>query len=168
MFREGDKNVACILAACSLSWLRRGTSGAAAIEFALVLPLLLTVMFGVVSFGSIAFTNSRMENAARDAARVLAVKSGTPATALSTAQSELSNSTSYSYLICAPTVNCTCTNLSNGVTCDWPTTTPAINTAADVAVTIGFPMSKAALVDWLGFFQNGTLLARVIMYKEKQ
>lgn len=53
-----------------LGGMRRGERGASAVEFALVLPLLVLFLFGILQFG-IAFTRTQgMEAAAREGARV--------------------------------------------------------------------------------------------------
>lgn len=48
-------------------------SGAAAAEFALLLPVLLLLFFGIVQYGLMFFTYNNMNNAAREGARALAV-----------------------------------------------------------------------------------------------
>ena len=55
----------------------RSREGAAALEFALVLPLLVVVLFGIIDFGYLMFVVSTMNNAAREGARRGAVDSGT-------------------------------------------------------------------------------------------
>ena len=49
--------------------LRRDKRGAIAIEFALILPILLIILFGIVEFGAIMFTRHVMFYSAREAAR---------------------------------------------------------------------------------------------------
>ena len=56
--------------------------GAAAVEFALVLPLLLAILFGIVDFGRAYFADLTVTHAAREGARALAV--GNDATAAAT------------------------------------------------------------------------------------
>lgn len=51
----------------------RSNAGAAAAEFALLLPLLLLLFFGIVQYGLMFFTYNNMSNAAREGARALAV-----------------------------------------------------------------------------------------------
>ena len=48
--------------------------GAAAVEFALVAVLLLTLVFGIAEFGRMWFLQSSLSAAARDGARTMAVK----------------------------------------------------------------------------------------------
>ena len=46
-----------------------------AVEFAFVLPVLLMIVAGIIQFGAIFFLQNNMSNAAREAARALAVGS---------------------------------------------------------------------------------------------
>ncbi|HET8933026.1 MAG TPA: TadE/TadG family type IV pilus assembly protein [Polyangiales bacterium] len=55
----------------------RKREGAAALEFALVLPLLVILLFGIIDFGYLMFVVSTMNNAAREGARRGAVESTT-------------------------------------------------------------------------------------------
>ena len=52
----------------------REDTGAAAVEFALVLPILLLLIFGIVDFGRLYFTQITLTDAAREGARVLALE----------------------------------------------------------------------------------------------
>jgi Flp pilus assembly protein TadG len=54
-----------------VSW--RGDGGSAAIEFAIVLPILVMLVFGIVSMGQAYNTYLNVTAAAREAARALAV-----------------------------------------------------------------------------------------------
>ena len=51
----------------------RRERGAAAVEFALVFPLLLTIVLGITEFGIAFSTQARISQAAREAARTMAV-----------------------------------------------------------------------------------------------
>ena len=53
----------------------KNESGSAAVEFALVLPLLLLVLFGTIEFGILMYDQSVITNAAREGARWGAVQS---------------------------------------------------------------------------------------------
>jgi Flp pilus assembly protein TadG len=53
---------------------RNGERGAAAVEFALIVSLLLLIVFGIVAFGSVYSELEVMESAAREGARAAAVR----------------------------------------------------------------------------------------------
>ena len=48
---------------------RKNEGGAAALEFALVMPLLFLLLFGIIAFGVVFAQNLALSNAAREAAR---------------------------------------------------------------------------------------------------
>ena len=62
----------------------RGESGAALVEFALVVGLFMLILYGLISYGMIMATKQRVTNAASEAARS-AVGQTTDAAAISTA-----------------------------------------------------------------------------------
>lgn len=66
--------------------------GAAAVEFAMILPLLLTLVLGIVEFSHLYNAQIVMSNAAREAARTMAVTNSS-ATATSAAQTVASGYT---------------------------------------------------------------------------
>jgi len=53
---------------------RRHEDGAAAVEFALILPILLLLILGIFEFGRIFNAQIQLSNAAREAARVMAIR----------------------------------------------------------------------------------------------
>lgn len=77
--------------------------GVAAVEFALVLPLLVVLLFTIVLAGSVYVDQLQLESVARNAARAAAVD---PAAACSTATSELSGNDVGS-VKCTLVQNCT-------------------------------------------------------------
>lgn len=52
-----------------------GESGAAAVEFALIAPLLIILLFGIVQFGIATYRHQVIEASAREAARVASIGS---------------------------------------------------------------------------------------------
>ena len=71
--------------------LRKDQSGAAAVELALVLPFLVTLMTGIVDFGALFYLQSNMHTAARESARALAVRAVSESEAEQLAQGQLMN-----------------------------------------------------------------------------
>jgi Flp pilus assembly protein TadG len=60
------------------------TRGTAAIEFAIVLPVLLAIVFGIIEFGAILYNQAVITNASREAARFSAAFYTNPANATAT------------------------------------------------------------------------------------
>jgi Flp pilus assembly protein TadG len=60
----------------------REERGAAAVEFALVLPILLVIIFGIIDFGLYFYNDLQLTHVARDAARYLSVSDETNANAV--------------------------------------------------------------------------------------
>lgn len=58
--------------------------GASLVEFALVLPLLLVILFGIIEFGAVLYNQAVITNASRDASRYAATFYTNPANATST------------------------------------------------------------------------------------
>lgn len=69
---------------------RKGRCGAALVETAVTLPVLLLVLFGIMTFGSLFFARHTMLHAAREAARVMAIADATAADAEAVALDRLS------------------------------------------------------------------------------
>lgn len=63
--------------------------GAVAVEFALVLPVLVLLLFGIIEFGRGYNAKVEITGAAREGARVLALDSGDPATIVASAAPNL-------------------------------------------------------------------------------
>lgn len=122
--------------------------GLALLELVIVLPLLLAVLFGIIEFGSIFYTRHTMIQAAREAARAVAVQDGSTSDGIAAAEGMLS---------AMPNVNF-----------DITITEPSINdpNARDVVVEITAPLAEAAIIDPLGFLGSGDVRARVTMRKE--
>jgi Flp pilus assembly protein TadG len=113
-----------------------------AVEFAIIAPVFLFLVLGVIQFASIMFMQNNMLNAAREAARQVAVGAQTPTQAQTTAQ-----------------------NLLAG----WPLTFNILvvegGTPINVTATISTPMDRAGIIDMIGL-TGRTLRAQVVMRKE--
>ncbi len=124
----------------------RDRDGAAAVEFAFILPILLLLFSGIVQFGSVMFLENHMTNVARETSRRVAVGELAQADAVSSAQQALVNwGVTYE-------VSITPSNADGG--------------NDDITVAISLPMREAALMDLLGVFQSGNLTAAVTMRQE--
>ena len=99
--------------------------GAAALEFALVLPLLLMVIFGIIEFGRIYSQYQVYQGAAREGARYAAVRSGAGVgpTATQVRTRVLDSAEPYDGNITSTSINvstqCSSTNVGTVVTVTW-------------------------------------------------
>ena len=66
--------------------------GAAAVEFALVLPILVLILFGTIEFGRAYNAKTTLTHAAREGVRVLALGTGDPAATARNAATSLDGS----------------------------------------------------------------------------
>lgn len=123
----------------------RDQRGASALEFALVAPLLIGLLLGIIQYGSLFLLQTRMNDAARDTARRLAVGDlTTEAEAEEHAVAKLA---------------------------DWSATFTAVAELPgpgehDVRVAITVPMAEAALINFVGFGMDGELAVEFHMLRE--
>ena len=120
--------------------------GAAILEFAFVMPVLLLIFAGIVQFGMALFLRSSMLDTAQDAARRMAV--GELTTSAQVASFVSDTMTTWA----TPTVAAHWPNQSAGET--------------DVAVSITVPLSEAIPFDLLGLFDGAKLPAYSVMRME--
>ena len=127
---------------------RRAKSGAAALEFALVVPILLTLLFAIIQFGSVVFVQNNMVNAAREGARRIAAADVTSGEATTMMQNMLGNwNLPFTYNIALPN--------------------PANPADRNVVVTVSVPAIDARIVSYPpGLFGSGNLVAQVTMRQE--
>ena len=127
---------------------RNSDSGAAGLEFALIVPVFVIIVTGLIQFGAIFFLQNNMTNAAREAARSLAVGQ-------ITTDSEAENVANQ-------------TLINWGVDFNVETTNPNPGDPNDnvYTVLITAPMSEAAIIDYLGIFDGKTLSASASVREE--
>jgi Flp pilus assembly protein TadG len=105
--------------------------GAAVVEFALVVPILLLLVFGIIEFGRLYSIQSSLTAAARNGARVMALDNN------STAAKAAVTSAAQPYTVAATRIVVT------------PTSCPTPNTTnASVKVTVSYPVNL--LSGWFG------------------
>ncbi len=126
--------------------LGRDQRGAAAVEFAFIMPVMLLMFSGILQFGSVMFLENHMTNVAREASRRVAVGELTETDAATMVQGALVNwGVTYEVAV---------------VTAD------AEDGNQDITVAISLPLSDAALMDVLGLFETGNLSTSVTMRME--
>jgi len=133
--------------------------GAAASEFALVLPVFILCLFSIVTFASTLFIENNMVNAAREAVREMAVTEApfSPGAVRCDSQ-EAAIVGSAEYVACTYL-----TFWGTEFLIDASDDCPAEDRAT---VRITVDASQAALLDIFGFFDGKTLAAEVTMRKE--
>ena len=124
---------------------RRGVS---VLEGAFMIPILMSLVFGAIEFGSMLHIRHTMLHAAREAARTVAVEDGTVADAQFVANDLLPSSDSLNF--------------------DVAVTAPAIDSLdRDVRVQISIPFAEAALGDFFGIFGSNVLRVEAVMRSEQ-
>lgn len=133
----------------------RGEKGVNLIEFALVFPLLLMVVLGIVDFAIVLHHNEVLTNAAREGARVATL----PGYGVADVQTRVNEFTQVGGIAAAPTVTVTATTIPNsGGT--WPATTVDVDYTHDYLFIGG-------IASWFGgSFSDIDLSARATMRHE--
>lgn len=122
--------------------LGRNERGAAAVEMALVMPVLMLLLLGIIQFGALFYLHNNMVAVANDVARRFAIGVVTASEAESLATSRLASwSATFTVDASEPT-------------------------ADDAQVTISVPMSDAMFFDMGGIGANRVITAQVRMLKE--
>ena len=124
--------------------LKHNQRGTAAVEFAIVAPLLLTMLAGMAQFGMGYFVRNHMQDVARETTRQFAIGDLNETEAESFATNNLLNlGISYSVDVVPP---------SGGGT--------------NVTTQISAPLADVTPFDFLGMFQSGTVQVAVSMRTE--
>jgi Flp pilus assembly protein TadG len=134
---------------------RKNRRGAAAVEFALVAPIMFTVVLGSIEFGRVMMALNLISNAARNGARV-GVISGKTNSDVSSAVSSLLTGTGIS------TSNASTTILVNGTSADVSTAL----TGDSISVSVTVPVSS---ISWLAapVFTNNMSLAQTSIMRHE-
>ena len=120
---------------------RQGSRGQSLVEFALVLPIFMLIVFGIIDGGRVVFANNDMAQATRNVARVASTTcfSTTPVCSKTSGPIAAAIATNGSSMLVNPTWTVTCINPDTG--------NPPTNTGDDfcsvgylVRVTVSSPM----------------------------
>jgi Flp pilus assembly protein TadG len=125
---------------------RRGQherSGTAAVEFALCLPLLIAMVFGVVETSNAVYLQNALTSAAYEASSVVSIAGGTSTNATTRANAVL-----------------TALGANGATVTISPTVTSATTLGTEITVTVSAPLSSNSLM--FGFLGNRTLTARLV------
>ena len=141
--------------------------GISSVEFVIILPLFILLVFGIIGFAAINYAHNNMVNAARESTRRLAVADGI--TCSDGVCAGIPVSCGADTILPGTAEDVACNYLANwGLT--WTVTaTEVITDACDstMQVTISTRAVDAFIVDFLGFFEPEDLLtAEVKMRKE--
>lgn len=132
----------------SLRSCKRSRRGVSIVESAFMLPIMMSLIFGAIEFGSILHMRHTMLHAAREAARTLAVQGGTVGQAVTVAETLLPSSDDLEFDIVA----------------SQPSPDDFMR---DVEVEISLPLKQASLGDMFGMFGEDTIDVRVTMRSEQ-
>jgi Flp pilus assembly pilin Flp len=127
-----------------LGWCR-DERGVSAVEFAMVAPVLIALLLGIIQYGSIFLVQMRMNDTARDTARRLSVGDlRTPSEGEAFARAQLA---------------------------DWPAAFDVVAAMPtppdrDIAVTITVPMSDAAILNVVSIGLDGDMRSEIHMMME--
>tara|TARA_B100000676_G_C17456370_1_gene521585 strand:+ start:117 stop:563 length:447 start_codon:yes stop_codon:yes gene_type:complete len=130
----------------------REKSGVGAVEFAILVPVVLSILFAIIEFGSIMYTRQQMLYAAREAARSYSIGQSTSAEAKGIAFNRLEIDTS---------------QVSESDIKFTVTITEPNDGVGDVKANIKVPMADAAIINPLGDLISGELDVNVVMLMER-
>ncbi|MFQ5784211.1 MAG: TadE/TadG family type IV pilus assembly protein [Alphaproteobacteria bacterium] len=124
-------------------------SGTVLVEFAILVPVLMLVLAGIIQFGGMMYSRQMMLYAAREAARTYAVGQNNPQQTHDLALALIDAPGTYTASVSGPLGGFG----GGGVT-------------PDVTVTIDVPMAEASIINVLGDIVSGDLQVQVTMFME--
>lgn len=147
--------------------------GAQAVEFALVLPFLILIIFAVLDFGILVYDKAIITNASREAVRRGIIFSGAPwdATKIALIKKVACDYASALITVSAESRNAACTgaadpviNLYTGLAanCPSPTGTSTPDFGDPVAVTISYAVKGFSLGNWWSLGTGPTAIGSAI------
>ena len=139
--------------------------GGIALEFALVAPVLLIILLGIMQFGYAFFVQINMTNAAREGARQLAVGQAIVGTASADASCPATAGTAQ-FATCSRLVNIGALSFTLAACNPANPNVTLCPGATEVTVRVTIPRTEIALVGIFDFFEAGTLQAEVTMRLE--
>ncbi len=131
--------------------------GAQAVEFALVLPFFILILFAVLDFGILVYNKAIITNASREGARSGVVLSAASWSATAVKQTACNYARNTLISVKSGTTNTTCTGTKDPVinvysgtsaTCPSPSGSTAPDFGVPVALTISYPVSGFSLGSW--------------------
>ena len=139
--------------------------GGIAIEFALVVPVLLIILLGIMQFGFAFFVQINMTNAAREGARQLAVGEASVGTASADASCPATAGTAQ-FVTCSRLAETGALGFTLAACNPANPNATLCPGATEVAVRVTIPRTAIALVDIFDVFGAGTMEAQVTMRQE--
>ena len=132
--------------------------GAAAVEFALLTPVLTVLMFGTVDLGSLAYQSMQVE-AAASAGAAYAIHSGWNASAIASAVTSATSLT----VAASPSPSVVLACVTNGVLVTTQTLTCPSGGAAGSYVVVNAQATFTPIIDWAAFSLPSTLSAQAMV-----
>ena len=119
---------------------RRRSRGQSLVEFAVVLPVFLLILFGIMDFGFLLYSRMTVINAAREGARIGITYTETPNMIPSMAVSQVTGSSGGLLTSGMVTVTCVDGTPSTPNCSGFPTSTPpSVNPGDSVRVNVTYP-----------------------------
>ena len=136
---------------------KRRDSGVAAVEFALILPLLMMIVFGIINYGILLYDQAVITNAAREGARWGAINTSAAISCSGTASGsadpcQIANSYTQANLI-----------TFGGATTSTSSATGAGTSGTTVTVTVSYTFTQ---IGWIIGSSSNALSASAVMYHE--
>jgi Flp pilus assembly protein TadG len=127
---------------------RNHQKGAQSVEFALVLPFMVLIMFAVLDFGIIVYNKAIITNASREAARRGIILSAAAWDVNMIKQVACNYAKDSLITVSGGTRNSTCTGTADPTVVVTPTAAPAFNTP--VKVDVSYTVTGFSLGTWWG------------------